>query len=187
MCDSKERGGDLGWITPGIMVPEFDTVAFNFAPGKVAMCETEFGWHVMRVAEASHVPPEISATELQQRIEAGDAAGDQPVLQLIDIRDDEERKQAMIPDAPFRHLPYNDWQEWLEAAIENTLEPPISRDKEVVLMDHRGGRGERIMQFLSQNGYVKARFLTGGINAYAEEADPSVPTYLESDGGESLT
>ena len=35
---------------------------------------------------------------------------------------------------------------------------------------------------LWQNGFSSARFVRGGINAYAEEADPSVPTYLESDG-----
>ena len=44
------------------------------------------------------------------------------------------------------------------------------------------GRGERIMQYLCQNGFNSARFVRGGINAYAEEGDPSVPTYLESDG-----
>ena len=38
------------------------------------------------------------------------------------------------------------------------------------------------MQYLCQNGFGKARFVRGGINSYAEEADPSVPTYLESDG-----
>lgn len=181
-CESKANGGDLGWITPGLMVPEFDAAAFTFPPGEVTTVQSDFGWHVIRVAEASYVPPEMEPAELKERLANGDAEGESPSLQLIDLRDDEERQQAMIPDAPFRHLPYYEWQTWLEAAIAGTLEPPIERDVEALVMDHRGGRGERIMQFLAQHGYVRARFLRGGINAYAEEADPSVPLYLESDG-----
>jgi len=49
-------------------------------------------------------------------------------------------------------------------------------------MDHRGGRGERIAQYLAQTGLPLARYVTGGINSYAEEADASVSLYLESAG-----
>ena len=38
------------------------------------------------------------------------------------------------------------------------------------------------MQYLAQSGLPHTRYLRGGINAYSEEADPAVPTYLESDG-----
>lgn len=181
-CDSKARGGDLGWITPGLMVPEFDAAAFLFPPGKLATVETSFGWHVLRVAEASYVSPEIEPLELKRRVAHGDANdAAEPRLILVDLRDDEERKKAML-DAPFLHLPYKEWMTWAEEAIAGTLAPPLPRESEIVFMDHRGGRGERIMQYLSQNGFVNTRFLRGGINAYAEEADASVPTYLESDG-----
>jgi len=187
-CESAARGGDLGWITPGLMVPEFDAAAFFFPVGELATVHTDFGWHVIQVSEAAYDSPEIEPIELKARLARGDADGETPSLQLIDLRDDEERAQAkvLVPgkseEAPFRHLPYNKWQEWAEEAIEDTLQPPIARDREVVFMDHRGGRGERLMQYLAQQGFVRARFLRGGINSYAEEADPRVPTYLESDG-----
>jgi len=178
-CDSKGTGGDLGWISPGLMVPEFDLAAFNFAPGTLATVKSEFGWHVLRVAEASYVEPEMSPMELKQRL--AEASTEPPTLQLIDLRDDEEIAQApLLPG--FRHLPYLKWQTWAVEAIEGTLSPPLDPALETVFMDHRGGRGERLMQYLSQNGFGSARFVHGGINAYAEEADPSVPTYLESDG-----
>lgn len=179
-CDSNARGGDLGWITPGLMVPEFDAAAFFFPPGELTTVKSEFGWHVVRVAEASYLELEMEPAELAKRL--GEGEGDEPTLQLIDIRDDEEREKATVPDAPFRHLPYNEWQTWAEDAIAGTLEPPLRADVELLFMDHRGGRGERMAQYLSQNGFTKSRFLRGGINAYAEEADPRVPTYLESDG-----
>lgn len=180
-CDSKAQGGDLGWISPGLMVPEFDAAAFTFPPGELATVKSELGWHVMRVAEASYVEPEIQPDELKRRITAGEATASPPTLQLVDLRDDEELANApLLPG--FRHLPYNEWQTWAPAALAGTLEPPLSRDVELVFMDHRGGRGERLMQYHAQNGFSQARFVRGGINAYAEEADPSVPTYLESDG-----
>jgi rhodanese-related sulfurtransferase len=181
MCESKAKGGELGWITPGLMVPEFDAAAFTYPPGEVAKVNSDFGWHLVRVEEASYVPGDMEPAELYDRLKRGDADGESPSIQLVDIRDDAERAQAMIK-APFRHLPYNEWQTWAEAAIAGTLEPPISKDIECLFMDHRGGRGERIAAFLAQQGYVRARFLRGGINSYAEEADPSVPLYLESDG-----
>ena len=59
-CDSKARGGDLGWISPGLMVPEFDAAAFFFAPGESATFRSDFGWHVIRVAEASYARPNDS-------------------------------------------------------------------------------------------------------------------------------
>jgi len=180
-CNSKATGGDLGWIAPGLMVPEFDLVAFNFPPGELATLKTEFGWHVVRVAEQSFIAPEMQPAELKQRIADGDATASPPTLQLIDLRDDEELAQApLLPG--FRSMQYKDWQTWAPEAIDGKVEPPLDCELETVFMDHRGGRGERIMQYLCQNGFNKARFVRGGINAYAEEADPSVPTYLESDG-----
>ena len=164
------------------MVPEFDAAAFFFPPGELATVQSDFGWHVLRVAEAAYLPAEMDPMELAERLAAGDAEGESPSLQLIDLRDDEERSQAMIPDAPFRHLTYNLWQTWAEEALEGTLDPPLDSERELLFMDHRGGRGERMMQYFMQNGYTKSRFLRGGINAYSEEADPSVPPYLESDG-----
>ena len=173
-CGSAAQGGDLGWITPGLMVPEFDAAAFFFPVGELATVKSEFGWHVVRVAEASYVPTVMEPSELKERLDDAD-------IQLIDLRGDEELEQApLLPG--FRHLPYVKWQTWAEDALEGKLEPPIRRDVESVFLDHRGGRGERIMQYFAQNGFSKARWVRGGINSYSEEADPSVPTYLESDG-----
>ena len=178
-CDSKANGGDLGWISPGLMVPEFDTAAFTYPPGELVTVQSGLGWHVMLVAEATYVEPEMPATELKQRL--GEATASPPTLQLVDLRDAYELENApLLPG--FRHLPYREWQTWAVQAIEGSLEPALDQSIETVFMDHRGGRGERIMQYLCQNGFGKARFVRGGINSYAEEADPSVPTYLESDG-----
>ena len=47
---SAAKGGDLGWVSPGDLVPEFEEVMDNLAPGQVsAPFETQFGWHIIEV------------------------------------------------------------------------------------------------------------------------------------------
>ncbi|WP_430461557.1 peptidylprolyl isomerase [Thalassolituus sp. LLYu03] len=47
---SGASGGDLGWVNPGDMVPEFDATMKDTAEGAIsAPFETQFGWHVLQV------------------------------------------------------------------------------------------------------------------------------------------
>jgi peptidyl-prolyl cis-trans isomerase D len=49
---SASAGGDLGFFPRGIMVPEFDDVVFNMAPGETsAPIRTQFGYHLIRLQE----------------------------------------------------------------------------------------------------------------------------------------
>lgn len=49
---SKEDGGDLGFFRRGVMVPEFDKVAFSLPEGAVSEpVRSRFGWHVIKVEE----------------------------------------------------------------------------------------------------------------------------------------
>lgn len=51
-CPSGRKGGDLGSFSPGMMVPEFDTVVFNEAVGVVhGPVKTQFGYHLLEVTE----------------------------------------------------------------------------------------------------------------------------------------
>jgi peptidyl-prolyl cis-trans isomerase D len=57
---SKNKGGDLGWIKRGQMVPRFEEALFALAPGAVSgPVETEFGWHLIKLEElrAAKVKP----------------------------------------------------------------------------------------------------------------------------------
>lgn len=49
---SKNRGGDLGWVSKGLRGEDFDKVAFNLEPGKLSdVFKTPTGFHVLKVEE----------------------------------------------------------------------------------------------------------------------------------------
>ena len=49
-CPSGKNGGDLGWFGKGMMVPEFEKIAFEEEVGKVVgPVKTQFGYHVIKV------------------------------------------------------------------------------------------------------------------------------------------
>ena len=162
--------------------PPSRLAAFPAPVGEPTVARTDFGYHVLLVDEHSSLPFNMEPVDLRARIEQG------PPLQLIDIREKDELAQSpLLPG--FIHLPYEQWQEWLPRLLEGELEAEagvVQPGEETLFVDHRGGRAERIAQYALQNGAPRARWLRGGINAYAEEADPAVPAYLES-AGDCLT
>lgn len=49
---SATKGGDLGWLSPGDTVPEFDRAMNALKPGEISgPVQTPFGWHLIQVLE----------------------------------------------------------------------------------------------------------------------------------------
>ncbi|MEJ2060378.1 MAG: peptidylprolyl isomerase [Gammaproteobacteria bacterium] len=47
---SAAKGGDLGWVTPGELVPQFEKVMNSLAPGQISEpFRTQYGWHIVQV------------------------------------------------------------------------------------------------------------------------------------------
>jgi peptidyl-prolyl cis-trans isomerase D len=77
--ESAARGGELGWVTKGALVPQFERAAFALKKGEVSSepVRTPFGYHAIKVIdsrEAVHrtlkeVTPQIRAKLLTQQLE----------------------------------------------------------------------------------------------------------------------
>jgi len=49
---SSVRGGDLGWLSPGDTVPEFEQAMDALKPGEISEpVQTPFGWHLIQVTD----------------------------------------------------------------------------------------------------------------------------------------
>ncbi|MCI0667511.1 MAG: peptidylprolyl isomerase [Methylococcaceae bacterium] len=49
---SALKGGDLGWVTPGALVPSFEEAMTALPPGELSdPVQTQFGWHLIKVLD----------------------------------------------------------------------------------------------------------------------------------------
>lgn len=47
---SAANGGDLGWVSPGVMVKSFEAVIFDLKDGEISVpFKSQFGWHIAQV------------------------------------------------------------------------------------------------------------------------------------------
>ena len=75
---SKSKGGELGWVTKGEMVPQFEQALFALKKGELTAepVRTPFGFHAIKaldVKEASRKPIREAAPVIRDRL-AGEAA-----------------------------------------------------------------------------------------------------------------
>ncbi|CAN5853907.1 hypothetical protein BH18ACI4_BH18ACI4_08150 [soil metagenome] len=105
--------------------------------------------------------PEITATELKQRLDSGED------IQLIDVRDPHEVAIAAIPNAT--HIP-------LGQVLDRMSE--IDPARETVVHCKMGGRSAKAIEALKRSGFTGSLLnLKGGITAWSNEVDASVPKY----------
>ena len=103
---------------------------------------------------------EVTATELKARRDRGET----PLV--IDVREDWELQLASIPGVV--HVPMNQ----IPARFGE-----FQRDAEIIVMCHAGGRSMRVAHFLANQGFTDVANLAGGISAWSESVDATVPRY----------
>lgn len=112
---------------------------------------------------------ELSPTELKGLLDEG------ATPTVLDVREDEERAAAVIatPSAvPHLHWPLS---RFMEAFTPDAL--PARDPSRIVVYCHHGVRSRRVAEWLRSQGFDNVFNLTGGIDAWSQEVDPSVPRY----------
>jgi rhodanese-related sulfurtransferase len=108
------------------------------------------------------LPLEIDCAALSQLRRSGEE------FLLLDVRTPDEHATARIDGAML--LPMQEIGQRL-----NELEP--YRHTRLVVHCHHGGRSLRVTHFLQQQGFTQVQNLSGGIDAWSEQIDPTVPRY----------
>ncbi len=104
---------------------------------------------------------EMSPAELRQRLDAEMSA---PVL--LDVREPWELERAQLPNSvciPMRELSFR---------LEE-LEP----QQDTVVLCHHGIRSRIACMLLQRAGFERIFNLTGGIDAWARQVEPTMPLY----------
>jgi len=112
-------------------------------------------------AEPDYHGVEISVAELQREREA--KGGD---LVLVDVREPHEWEIAHIEGA--RLIPLSQLPDRLNE---------LDGHAEIVTQCHHGSRSLKALEILKGAGYGKVRSLAGGIDAWAEQAEPGMARY----------
>ncbi len=102
---------------------------------------------------------QISPTALKAMMDNGDAY-------VVDVRTPAEREQAVIEGT---HL--------LDASLEPTLMGMDKENTHLVFQCHHGGRSQQAANYFLSQGFKNVYNLTGGIDAWSQEVDATVPRY----------
>jgi rhodanese-related sulfurtransferase len=102
----------------------------------------------------------VAPAALAEELERGDR------LRLVDVREPLEGRIASLAAAEL--VPLGTLPDAMAA---------FDRDEDIVVMCHHGIRSQMACEFLVQSGFTRVRNLSGGIDRWALEVDPTVPRY----------
>jgi len=66
---NKAKGGDLGYFTPGRMVPEFNNYVFENETGDIDVVETQFGYHIIKIEDQKNIQKAVKLATVALKIE----------------------------------------------------------------------------------------------------------------------
>jgi peptidyl-prolyl cis-trans isomerase D len=160
---SKAKNGDLGWITQGQTVPEFEKAAFSLPKGSISdVIKTEYGFHIIKVLdkETAHTKPfeevkdsikaplVLSKADAEANSEADKLAGQ--IRQSNKLSLDDMARQYHMTVGETRPVSATD------AILELGSSPPASRGAKDEVKDEifRLRQGDLSLPIHTDRGYV---------------------------------
>lgn len=89
---------------------------------------------------------------------------------LLDVRDPVECRAASVRPEGI------ELRQWPMHTLPARL-PELDRNRPVAVLCHHGGRSMQVALWLQQQGFAHLANVTGGIDAWACQLDPSIPRY----------
>ncbi len=86
--------------------------------------------------------------------------------QLLDVREAWEIEIVSLPDSirvPMSQVPQRHTE--------------LDKDRPVAVLCHSGGRSARVAEYLASLGFTQVANIAGGIDAWSQEVDNSLPRY----------
>lgn len=95
------------------------------------------------------------------------ALKDQPGARLLDIRSEEEHEAVKIPGS----------QRITQQLVQEAFST-WDKNQPVLIYDHMGSNVLDVAAYFIGHGFTETKCLSGGINAYSQEVDPTLPRYF---------
>jgi sulfur-carrier protein adenylyltransferase/sulfurtransferase len=122
---------------------------------------------VVDVEAACEVPRPLAPEHVVHAPELARMLSEDDVL-LVDVRGADEHALVSIPGAVLVPLP---------RILSGEALPGLPRDRRIVLHCKSGARSEQALRALLDNGFRDVAHLDGGVLAWVEDVDPSLPRY----------
>lgn len=138
----------------------FDRDSAGRADGlELDMAEGPGGGFSIRNPNAPTPVAQMEAEELKAKLDAGES------LELIDVREIHEREQASIEGSKL-----------LDQTMADYI-GSLPKDTMLVFHCHSGMRSQQAAEFFRGKGFTNTHNLVGGIDAWSQNVDSSVPRY----------
>ena len=69
---NKDKGGDLGYFSPGRMVKPFNDYIFDNKTGDIGVVETDYGFHVIKIEDQKNIQKAVKVALIVKKIEASE-------------------------------------------------------------------------------------------------------------------
>jgi rhodanese-related sulfurtransferase len=108
---------------------------------------------------------EITVTELATKL-----ADKERQYQFVDVREPQELAVVSLPQ--FINLPLSEHTDWSPEIYTR-----LDKDVETLVLCHHGMRSAQMCQWLIHQGFSNVSNIIGGIDAYSDRVDRSLPRY----------
>ena len=103
---------------------------------------------------------EVSVKQVKKMLD------DNESFEFLDVRDESERESACIPSTKL-----------LDQALADRIIKNWDKNKTIVIHCHHGMRSIEAVNFFIQQGFKNVRSMAGGISAWSNLIDSSIPQY----------